>query len=234
MSTQELHKAQVSILRTLRHTTAARYTVLRQPTDLESDVFKFHLRKLVRQQYVRKLDSGEYELTSAGKEFANNLSESEQRTQKQPKLSVAIIASREFDGTKKYLCQQRLRSPFYGFWGCLSGPVQWGESFEIAAQREFEKQTGLTATYVVRAFYRSTDYSEKDILLEDKLFAIVEASDVCGEITNDWQKGFNAWLGLAELKTQEKYFTSTCDFIAMLESGEQFRVRFPHYAQSEY
>ena len=235
MMTQELHKAQVSILRTLRHNPSARYTTLRRPTGLESDVFKFHLRKLLHQKYVRKLESGAYHLTPTGKEFANNLSDARRTAQKQPKLSVVIVASKDFDGTKKYLCQKRLRNPFYGFWGCLSGPVQWGESLEAAARREFEKQTGMTATYAVGSFYRETDYAtDADAILEDKLFAVMKATEVVGEITNVWSKGLNAWMTLEELEMQDKYFTATRNFVKLLETRKSYQAGGVDYKQTEY
>src|SRR4051812_36888018 len=106
----ELHAFQISILRTLRHTRSARYTDLRIPTNLESDAFKFHLRRLVILQYVHKLDSGQYELTPKGKELANNLSKLLPHIQKQPKLSVAIIAVKYVNQIPTYLFQQRLRN----------------------------------------------------------------------------------------------------------------------------
>jgi ADP-ribose pyrophosphatase YjhB (NUDIX family)/predicted transcriptional regulator len=234
--TQEFHKAQISILRTLRHTPSARYTKLRRPTGLESDVFKFHLRKLQHQCYVHKLANGEYELTPSGKEFANNLSKVKRTVQKQPKLSVTIIASRGAGNTVEYLFQRRLRQPFYGFWSSLSGPVQWGESLEVAARREFEKQTGLiAAVYTVKGFYRQTDYTlETDGLLEDKLFAVIEVAKVRGNLGNDWQKGHNAWMTLEALKSQPKYFPSIVEFIEMMGSGEFYRTQAARYAPDEY
>jgi len=68
-----LHPIEESILYSLRHTTEARYSQLMSPTNLASDDFKFHLRKLVEAQYILKTDRGTYELTDIGKEFANNL-----------------------------------------------------------------------------------------------------------------------------------------------------------------
>lgn len=231
----EMHAAQVSVLRTLRHVQSARYTDLRLPTGLESDAFKFHLNKLVSTGYATKLGSGEYVLTANGKEFANNLSDLRPSIQKQPKLSVAIIAARSIDGEKKYLLQQRRRNPYYDFWGCITGPVQWGESIESTAKHEFEKQTGMTACYKVKAFSRQTDFAaETNDLLEDKLFAVVEATGVTGEITNAWQKGFNAWMKLDDLRKQKKYFAPVYDFIEMLENDEHYRSQKCRYVRDEY
>lgn len=231
----ELHPAQVSILQTLRHAQSARYTDLQLPTSLESDTFKFHLYRLIKLQYVQKRIPGRYELTAAGKELANNLDQLQSRTQKQPKLSVAIIASRYNAGNAEYLFQQRLRHPFYGFWGTLSGPIQLAESVETTARREFEKQTGMTGHYTVRAFYRKTDYvAETNVLLEDKLFTVVEVSDVRGKITNTWQKGHNAWMTLEELEAQDKYFLSTSAFIRLLKQPMQYVTEMARYNADDY
>jgi predicted transcriptional regulator len=235
MNKLEFHKAQVSILRTLRHAPAARYSTLMRPTGLVSDVFKFHLRKLIHLQYIHKLESGIYELTPSGKEFANNLSKVHRAVQKQPKLSVAIIVPKMFGTQKKYLFQQRRRSPFYGFWSCISGPVQWGEPFEATAKRELKKQTGLTAEFILRSFYRKSDYdSESKSLLEDKLFAVVEAVNVESELCNTWPGGLNGWMTVAELKTREKYFSSTCDFVDMITTKQHYKTQQTSYNKNDY
>jgi len=236
-SPQHLHKAQASILRDLRHTPTARYSTLRQPTGLESDSFKFHLRKLVDQGYVQKLPSGDYSLTAIGKEYANNLDTIQQTIQKQPKLSVVVVASRRsrLTGDKEYLFQQRLRSPFYGYWGCISGPVRWGESLEAAARRELSKQTGYMTDCAVRAFYRKVDHAtDTDDILEDKLFAIVEATITDDGLDNSWPWGKNAWMAVDELAKQDKYFASTYDFIDMLEQGQPYETNASATTTQDY
>jgi predicted transcriptional regulator/ADP-ribose pyrophosphatase YjhB (NUDIX family) len=235
MQIKELHSAQVSILRTLRHNESVRYSVLMRPTTLESDVFKFHLRKLVHQKYVEKKTTGEYLLTSKGKEFANNLSKTELTVQKQPKLSVAIIASKHTKDGSLYLVQKRFRNPFYGFWGCISGPVQWGEPIEVTARREFEKQTGLSASYKVKSFYRKGAYDkDTDEILEDKLFAVVEAINVKGQLNNAWPGGFNTWMSSAELEAQEKYFNSSRRFIDIVGSKTIYSSEKALYKNKDY
>jgi predicted transcriptional regulator len=207
---RELHKAQVSILRTLRHAESARYSMLMRPTGLESDVFKFHLSKLVNQKIIEKKNSGDYVLTSSGKEFANNLSKTAQTIQKQPKLSVALVANRQTPEGTQYLFQKRLRNPFYGFWGCISGPAQWGKSLE----EDIDETSGE--------------------ILEDKLFAIVEASNIKGEIDNKWSGGFNAWTTLEKLENQEKYFKSSRDLVNLLESNNSYSSEKAFYSDVDY
>jgi hypothetical protein len=70
--------------------------------------------------------------------------------------------------------------------------------------------------------------------LEDKLFAVIEASGLHGEMVSRWRGGTNAWMILDELQTKERYFTPTLDFIAMLESGEQYRTVCADYTLDKY
>lgn len=99
-----LHKAEVSILKSLRRMEHARFSELMRPTGLTSDNFKFYLRDLVRLGWIEKDGDGLYVLTVAGKELANNLDETRQTVQKQPKLSVLIIAAGRTMSAKRNTC----------------------------------------------------------------------------------------------------------------------------------
>ncbi|HSX43278.1 MAG TPA: NUDIX domain-containing protein [Candidatus Saccharimonadales bacterium] len=231
----QLHRAQLSILRTLRHTTDARYTDLRAPTGLDSDVFKFHLRKLVHEGYVQQRPSGTYALTPRGKEHANNLDKTQRTVQKQPKLSMILMASRERNGATEYLFQQRLRNPFYGFWGLLSGPVHWGEAIETAAAHELQKQTGLVADGAVKGFCRTVDVNlGQEEILEDKLFALVELQNITGALQTDWVHGTNRWMTVEELEHAPHYFPSTSKHIDMVLRGRPYGTLTNAYGVDEY
>lgn len=231
-----VHPAQKSILDTLRRSQSARYTQLRKPTGMDSDIFKFHIRKMVTSGFIEKMPSGDYRLTPTGKEFANNLSKHEPAVQKQPKLSVVVVASKPgVNGERMYLFQLRKRQPYFGFWSFPGGPVRWSEAIEDAAAREFHKQTGLDAKYEVRAFYRKRDYeTDSGILLEDKLFAVVGARPADGELLNLWKGGENSWMTLAGLLQQKKYFVSAADFIEMLETDQPYKATDAFYPRCDY
>ncbi|HTE57668.1 MAG TPA: NUDIX domain-containing protein [Verrucomicrobiae bacterium] len=233
---EKLHKTQLSILRTLRRNPTARFTELMLPTGQESDTFKFHVRKLAQIGYIQKLPNGLYSLTVQGKEFANNLNEQKRATQKQPKLSVVLIVAKPGQaGEPLYLFQKRLRQPYYGYWGHMSGPVQWGEDLPETARRELRKQTGLTASFTVRAFHRSMDYSqEEESLLEDKLFGILQAAEISGELSDAWSGGHNQWMTVAELVQQPDYFAPTLKFIELAQVGESYTSEQLHYKANEY
>jgi ADP-ribose pyrophosphatase YjhB (NUDIX family) len=207
-----------------------------RPTGLVSDTFKFHLRKLINLGYVEKRPSGDYHLTAKGKEFANNLDDTKLSVQKQPKLSVLLVIKKQSDdGNELFLVQKRLRRPFLGFWGCISGPVQWGEEAEETAERELRKQTGLSGSFEVCSFYRKRDYETgSDILLEDKLFFVVAVSDVKDELSNAWSGGHNEWMTIDELSQRKDRFDSSLDAIRIVQTGSTYISQKAYYNLTEY
>jgi hypothetical protein len=236
VSNSQLHQAQVSILKTLRRAESVRYKDMRLPTELDSDVFKFHLRKLVKLGYIRKLPTSYYELSASGKEFANNLDEQARVQQKQPKLSLVMVASRpDASGQDLFLLQQRFRNPFWGFWGLVSGPAHWGVPFEETAAAEFQKQTGLSASFEVRSFCRQRDYgTASGNLLEDKLFVVLSASRLRGRLGSMWLGGSNKWMALGELERQSHYFKGTPRLIDLAQGSEPFASHEVVYGADDY
>ena len=234
---EPLHKVQLSVLKDLRHTTAARYSTLMRPTGLQSEDFKFHLRKLNKLGYVEKTDDGAYHLTARGKEFANNLDDSKRLVQQQPKLSILLLVPRagRLGQEVEYLFQQRRRNPYFGYWSVIGGPAQWGEDFEVTAAKELYKQTGLTAACRVLSFIRQRDfYDATDSLLEDKLFVVMEASDVTGQLSNSWYGGLNKWMTLKDYLRQLKQFESVTKAVEMLKSGKVYSSHNSRYKPQDY
>lgn len=224
MNQNPLHRAQLSILQTLRHAPSSRYTDLREPTGLDSDIFKFHIRKLQQYGYIEKLSSGEYQLTISGKEYANNLDKTKRMLQKQPKLSVLLVVVREDpDGVSRYLLQQRTRHPHWGYTGFISGPVRWGIDAAETASKELLKQTGVSATFHTAGFCRQRDYEPNShVLLEDKLFQVMVATGSIGDDFIAYPGGTASWMSLEELKESDKHFELTHHVAKMIEHGENY------------
>lgn len=219
----------------LRRSTTARFSELMRPTDLESDNFKFYLRSMIKEGWVTKTAEGDYQLSTAGKVFANNLNETERTTQRQPKLSVVIVVSRQTGGARQFLLHQRARHPFYGFWGFLSGPIRWGELPEEAAQRELMKQSGLEASLTARGIYRQRTYkADSSTLLEDGLFTVMYAERVEGEVSNEWQGGENRWVTEDEIQALTPRFKETDELLASLDDPPLYIERTVTYEPNEY
>ncbi len=211
---QELHRLQTRVLYELAHHQARRFSELMAVTELTSDDFKFHLRKLIKLGLVIKDDDGAYQLTPVGKELANRFDYDQRVLKYQPKLTTAVYLrrTRPKTGASEYLFQQRLRQPFYGWWGVIGEPVLWGESFEVAAARGLKEHTGLVADrLILKGFYRQRDQADgTPTTLEDKLFVIMLAElDDLREPVN-WQYAKNQWLSAAEAADQLHPIFDSC------------------------
>lgn len=230
----DIHKTQAAILRTLLFTPAAGFAELQKATDLTSDHFNFHIKKLVDTGFVAKQDAG-YTLTPRGKEYANRMDTDENEIEKQPKVSVALIVERQNGERREFIVQQRLKQPYYGFYGRLGGKVRWGESFEEAAARELEEETGLTGTFSFSHVFHKRDYRKSDgSLLEDKIFVIMHCTNATGEMMETFEGGRNFWMTQEELVSQDKIFESARDFVVYLDEGKSYHAQDYTYDDAEY
>jgi ADP-ribose pyrophosphatase YjhB (NUDIX family) len=230
------HHVQMTILRHLLHVPHATYADLQRQTGLSSDHFNFHIKKLVEAGLVTKKESGVYGLSRSGKEYANRMDTDERTIEKQPKLSVALIVERKgTNGEREFLYQQRLKNPYYGFWGRLGGKVRWGETAEQAATRELLEETGLKAEFTFRLLYGKRDFDEASgELLEHKYFLNMYTNHVTGELVERFEGGVNRWMTQEEFLKQEKRFESAYEFVELMDKGLPFFERDFHYRDDEY
>lgn len=230
----DVHKVQTSILRALLFTPHAGFAELQKTTELTSDHFNFHIKKLIDAGLVEKNDA-KYSLTAHGKEYANRMDTDENEIEKQPKVSVALIVERQHGDTREFIVQQRLKQPYYGFYGRLGGKVRWGESFEEAAARELTEETGLTGTFTFSHIFHKRDYRKSDgKLLEDKIFVVMHCSDAKGEMMEQFEGGKNFWMTQEELVAQDKIFESARDFVKYMDEGVSYHAQDYTYDDKEY
>lgn len=229
------HPAQASIMRHLLFTPDAGFAEIQKSTDLTSDHFTFHVKKLVDEGYLEKQGS-RYRLSVKGKEYANRMDTDENEIEKQPKVSVVVIVERtNSKGVRESLYQQRLKNPYFGFWGRLGGKMRWGESVLEAAGRELKEETGLEADFSYKLLFHKRDFdtvSKK--LLEDKIFLCVVASSPRGELIADFEGGHNEWLTIEQFSAKEKLFGSVNEFDRLIDMGETFIEEEFYYDSSEY
>lgn len=232
----KIHPAQVSILRELLFHPAAGFAELQKPTGLDSDHFKFHIKRLVELEYVKKQEDGSYALTTKGKEYGNRLDTDDHTIEKQPKSSVLLLAVRGDVDDLEVLVQQRLKHPFYGYWCRAGGKIRWGETVVQAAHRELMEEMGVTADIEIKGVYHKIDRRNEDgELLEDKLFYMAVCTNIQGELIQEFEGGRNAWMKISEIKKQPKVFEGVTEGIDNY-LGEQFHFeeRTHWYNGKEY
>lgn len=229
-----IHPAQRAVLYELRHQTEARFSELLRKTNLTSDTFKFHLRKLADLGLLEKLPSGEYSLTASGKEYANRLDEKTGLEIAQPKASMLLLLIAQHGGETYYLAHCRQREPFRGFWGIASAPVLRGVSLGDAAASEVLKQTGIHATFSPKGLYRVIDTTDDGEVLEDKLFSLMVAHVDGLPTPHEWHGGDSVWLSRNELLAKSPLFPITERVLTMVETDERFVEEVCVYDRDQY
>lgn len=227
-----IHDAQTAILRELLFHPSVGFAKLQKLTGMTSDHFNFHLKKLIELKLVEKLTRGSYTLTPRGKEYANKLDTDNNTIERQPKSAVILAIERNIGGKREFLFQERLKQPYYGFYGFPSGKIRWGETIIQTAERELMEETGLTADHRIAGVYHELVYQkETGEQLEDKLFFVVHCTDTKGKLVEQFEGGRNQWLTREEALAMPKIFTSFDIEIDIVSSDETFIERRVEYTK---
>ncbi len=229
----KVHDAQMVILRELLFHPSVSFAKLQKITGMTSDHFNFHLQKLIELKLVEKVSRGTYSLSPRGKEYANKLDTDSNTVERQPKTAVILAIERlKKDGTKEYLFQERLKQPYFGFWGFATGKVRWGETITQTAERELLEETGLLANHRVAGVYHELVYQqETGEQLEDKIFFVVHCTNTKGKLLEAFEGGRNRWMTREEALAQSKIFTSFDIEIDIVTSDETFIERRVEYTK---
>lgn len=230
MNNSDLHPIQSQILCKLLFVKTASFSELNE-TKIGSDQFSFHLRQLTDWGLIEKSEDGKYVLTTAGKEFANRFDTCAREVERQPKIGVCVIGIKNENGETKYLAQQRLKQPYYGLWGFVTGKIRWGEkTYEVAA-RELIEETGLTGEVKLIGLKHKMDLNQDGKLLEDKYFLTFRVENTKGELLEKFEGGANKWMTKEELLGQEELFDDVEEILEMVERNsfefeeKEYRVR---------
>lgn len=230
-----IHAAQTSILRELLFQPQAGYAQLQKPTALSSDHFNFHMSRLIEIGLVEKVVRGQYRLTPKGKEYANRLDTDKNTVERQPKTAVILAIERERNGIKEYVFQERLKNPYYGFWGLPSGKIRWGETILQAAAREAMEETGLTADFRIAAVYHEHTFQEETgELLEDKIFFVALGTDLTGKLQAEFEGGRNAWLSHGQVMAKDKKYSSLTKELNVISSSQWLHEDTVTYTKQEF
>ena len=213
----KIHPVQAKILVDLLFGPEVSFSKLLKGTQLTSDHFSFHLNKLTGLGLIKKTKKGGYCLTIKGKEFANRFDTQKKIVEKQAKLGVLIVCVKNQKGVTQYLIQQRLKQPYYGFWGFISGKISWGETTKETAARELKEEAGLSANMKFLGIEHKMDYSQKKELLEDKYFYIFRAEKPKGNLRKSFKGGKNVWKTYKEIAALKNLFKDVKDIVAVVD-----------------
>lgn len=200
-----IHAAQTTILRELLFLPSAGFAALQKPTGLSSDHFTFHISRLLELGLISRVGRGKYALSPAGKEYANRLDTDNNTVERQPKVAVLLAVS---DG-EQILFQERLKQPYFGYWGLPTGKLRWGETILEGAARELMEETGLEAELELRGVYHEHAVEQdSNAMLEDKMFFVIKGTNPTGSLVERFEGGRNQWMSVDEARLKGKLFAS--------------------------
>lgn len=189
-----MHPIRKQILKLLLFSQTQRFSQLK-PKEITGSLFTFHLDELIKEGYILKNPNGDYSLSEEGKLLANKYDFDSKQPNMQAKLSVIVCPFRE--DSSEVLIYKRLKNPFYGCQGFMTGKVQYGESFLEAAKRELKEETNLEGEpeLVGIRHYRVFD-KDSNAFLEDKCMFIFKVLDPKGELKSN-EEGEFEWIKFA-------------------------------------
>jgi 8-oxo-dGTP pyrophosphatase MutT (NUDIX family) len=133
-----MHWIQRHIIDYLIHTDIARFSDLRAD-GVESNLFQYHLRHLIQQGWVQKVEGG-YTLAPAGLYYADRFSSELKGERQQPKIITMAVVK---NTTGQVFLQQKVRQPWIGAFHIPAGKLHMNEETGDAAVREFYEKTGV-------------------------------------------------------------------------------------------
>lgn len=219
---KELHKIQMGILRSLLFKPNARFTDL-NIFDISSDHFNFHVARLLEHGLIDKGDGDRYTLSNEGKQIAGRMDTATMKMEKLPKVSVLVVPVSLQDGKTSYLIHQRLKQPYYGNCGFMTGKIHYGETILEGAERELLEETGLFGKLIVVAVKHKMDYNEKEEILDDKILFVVRAEETKGNLLENPEEGKNSWLSKKEILALPNLFDGVEETINLVEKDSPFK-----------
>lgn len=197
---KQLHNIQLQILKKLLFAQELRYTDLKPNPRMENNQFNFHLDQLIDKGFIHK-GIKLYSLTNAGKEYANRMDTDKDFIARQSKLSTWICCTRIKNNHLQYLIHTRLKQPFYGCQGFMTGKVKYGEKVVNSARRELKEETGLEGNpeIVFIKHYLVFDKNSKG-LVEDKFMFMCRVKNPKGRLKTG-NEGTYEWVNEKNLKS---------------------------------
>ena len=134
------HHIQKYIIDVLMFQEVARFRDLRPPK-VDTNLFSYHLKLLIKNNIVKKLDSG-YTLSTNGLAYVDRVSVLSKAVRTQPKI-ITMLVIQNSDGD--VLLWRRKRQPYINAWTLPYGKLHTDDvSIEAAVQRELSEKIVIT------------------------------------------------------------------------------------------
>lgn len=208
-----MHYIQKSIMGLLSKRASARYSELK-PSGVESNLFAYHLRLLMREGYVAKAPAGGYILQPKGKLYADQLGQDGLAPRMQAKI-IVLLAIRDSRG--QYILYRRNRQPFIGLMGFPYAKINLGERIADAADRQLRDDMQLECALRHSGDGYITSY-EDGALVSEVFFHLFTGESLAESLAESLQYGDCSWQDVASLAPSE-LLPGVMDIYAKLAAG---------------
>ena len=220
------HELERKIILKLIHTPTAGFNEL-WGKEGESNTFAYHLGKLEGRGLVAKNKEGLYQLTEEGKKLSGFIEGDTGKRAEFPIFSHVLLVQ---DGDK-WLCQKRLKEPFFGYWGFVSGKINFGQNLFECATRDLMEEAGLTATdWTFKAIEQVKTYENGKLLHHHYLFHVY-TDKATGSVKEKTHKAEHAWLTLDDYRKKET-FPSEKFFCHIIPSKRPLLIEAERYMEN--
>ena len=162
----------------------------------DSNKFSYHLDKLVGEGIVQKTVQGTYILTNEGRKLTAFIEGEEGARAQFPVLNIVLIVR----SGNLFLCQKRLKQPFYGYWGFVSGKINFGQNLFECVKRDLFEEAGLVAKEMkLKAIEQCKTFEDQKLLFHHYAF-IVEVKNPTGTLIEQTHKAEHKWMTLEDYR----------------------------------
>ncbi len=226
-----INEVQAQIMRQLFTHDTLRFSEI-NIDDVPSDQFSYHLRQLIKNGLIEKLEDSRYRLSVMGKSRAILLDTRSSKYIDQGFVACRVVLSRDHEGKKQYLVQKRTKVPYRGYVSEPGGKILFGEDVVTAAKRNMLAETGLVCDMAVRGIAHFKD-EYKESIVQDKFFFVIKATNPRGEVLKNGPTGENVWMSFDEIAAYKNTHQGVTDMIKIVD-GENFEFTEATHVVDEY
>lgn len=192
---------------------------MQKKLEVGSDLLSYHLRELLKSDLIVKKEDS-YSLSVKGVDTAGRMDTFTRKMEKQPKVSVVLIVKKVEAGVEKYLIQKRLKQPYFGYLGFLTGKVTYGETILETADREAQEEAGISAKFEHKYVLYELVYDQNKNILEDKFFNVMYGEYTNGEIVNG-EGAENIWCDMATFYSLTPKYHNEDEIFEWYKNGQK-------------
>lgn len=202
---------QRNIIARLKNADSLRYSELKPDKNIPNDLYNYHLKKLITDGLVVKLDEG-YTLSTDGVRHVADVHHTSDQENRLFKFNALLIVTREINGELHILNQRRTSQPSYGIIGIPGGTILKSEPLLEGARRKLRQETGVDGAFSYIGLERRIYYKD-DQLFSDVLFPICVCKHATGEPTTT-EFGENFWVPIDQAITNDSRIDDSVESIA--------------------